>query len=102
MIGWIYVALLTLLSVLSVKTLVVLRGPAAPWTFAGWVFTIGYDCAASYEIVAATHLPAHVPYWFLIALIVAFVVAGIRDEPQAEPWWWPSGLGATRAGKRAS
>lgn len=99
MIGYAYVALLTVLTLLSVRTLVVL-GSAAPWTSLGWAFTIAYDCAASYEIVAASHVPLHVPYWFLAALIVAFVVAGVRDEPQADPWWWPRALGPTRAERR--
>ncbi len=100
MIGYAYVTLLTLLTVLSVRTLVVL-GPAAPWTSLGWALTIAYDGAASYEIAAKSHLPMHVPYWFLGALVVAFVVAGIRDEPQADPWWWPRAIGLTRAQRRA-
>jgi len=31
---------------------------------------------------------------------VAFVIAGIKDEAQAEPWWWPRGRGPTRAERR--
>jgi hypothetical protein len=95
-----YVALLTLLSVLSLRTLAVLR-TSAPWTSAGWAFTIGYDCAATVEIVAHVHLPLHLAYWFLAALIVAFVIAGVRDEPQGDPWWWPTRLAATRAERNA-
>jgi hypothetical protein len=36
----------------------------------------------------------------LLVLTVAFVVAGVRDERQAEPWWWPTHTGPTRAEKR--
>ena len=98
-IGLVYVALLTLLTVLSIRTLVVLKA-AALFTSAGWAFTILYDCTATAEIVAHTHAPFALGYVFLVALIVAFVVAGIRDEPQADPWWWPRALGLTRAERR--
>ena len=94
--GWIYVVLLSALTVLSIRSLAALRG-AAPWTSAGWAFTIAYDCTASAEIILRTHAPLHVAYWFLVALAVAFVVAGLRDEPQADPWWWPRRLGPTRS-----
>lgn len=92
----IYVALLTALTVLSLRSLAVL-GRAAPWTSAGWAATIAYDCTASGELLAGVHAPLHLPYWFLAALIVAFVAGGVRDEPQADPWWWPGRLGPTRA-----
>jgi hypothetical protein len=98
-IGYLYVALLTALTVLSIKTLVVLKG-AAPFTSAGWAFTILYDCTATAEIATRTHAPFAIAYVFLAALIVAFVIAGIRDEPQADPWWWPRTLGLTRAERR--
>ena len=99
MIGYGYVAALTLLTVLALRTVAVLRD-AAPWTSAGWCATIAYDLTAGYELLAHARLPLHVPYWFLVALVVAFAIAGLRDEPQGEPWWWPRRLGPTRrAGK---
>ena len=94
--GYAYLALLLALTLLSVRTLAVLRA-AAPWTSAGWAFTIAYDCAAGAEIIAHIHLPLHLPYLCLGALALCFVVAGFRDEPQADPWWWPSRLALTRA-----
>jgi hypothetical protein len=100
-IGDVYVAFLFALTLLSLASLAVLKR-VAPWTSAGWFFTIAYDVAASFEILAHRHLPAHLPYLFLGALTVAFVVAGFRDEPQAEPWWWPQRLQATRAERRRS
>lgn len=94
------VALICLLGIaLSVKSLVVL-GRAAPWTCAGWWLTIVYFIAVIAKASFAPTLPAYAEYIVLAALTVVFVVAGIRDEPQADPWWWPNGRGATRAEKR--
>ena len=45
--------------------------------------------------------PAHADYVALAALTAAFVAAGLRDEPQAEPWWWPAGAGPTGRERRA-
>ena len=100
LIGYLYVAVLTVLTVISLRTLNLLD-KKTPWTIFGWAFTVCYDCTASEEIIGHTHLPLHLPYWFLAGLIVAFVVAGIRDEPQPEPWWWPRRIGPSRA-QRAS
>ena len=94
--GYLYVALLTVLTVVSLRTLNVLDRKE-PWTIFGWAFTVAYDCTASEEIIGHSHLPLHLPYLFLAGLTVAFIIAGIRDEPQPEPWWWPRRLGATRA-----
>jgi hypothetical protein len=99
MIANLYVVFLGLLTLLSLRTLAVLGG-AAPWTSLGWLATIGYDTAATYELLAHVHLPAHLPYLLLGALLAAFVVAGVRDEPQGEPWWWPRVRGGTRAERR--
>ncbi len=68
----------------------------APWTAAGWLATIGYFVAAAFK-AAAIAPPLHLEYWFIGALCVLFAVAGVRDEPQAEPWWWPTHTGTTRA-----
>jgi hypothetical protein len=37
---------------------------------------------------------------FFMLLAAAFIVAVVRDEPQAEPLLWPSRVGLTRAQKR--
>ncbi len=90
------------LAVLSLRSMIVLRR-AAPWTSAGWAGTLGYACAAGVEYGdAALHRPAAlVAYAFVVLLAIAFVLAGIRDEPQAEPWWWPVRIGRTRAERQA-
>ena len=98
-----YVAFDVALAVLSMRSLVILRA-AAPWTSAGWAGTFGYCIAAVLEFSgsAAHATAALVAYAFLVALAIAFVVAGVRDEPQAEPWWWPTHVGPTRAQKRSA
>ncbi len=89
------------LIVLSVRSMTVL-GAKAPWTSLGWAGTIGYGAAAAleYAIDGVRGPAAIVAYAFVGLLTVAFVVAGVRDEPQAEPWFWPSRIGLTRAGRR--
>jgi hypothetical protein len=98
-----YVAFDVALAALSVRSIAVLRG-AAPWTSAGWAGTLGYCIAAAIEFGSASEhqIAAYVAYFFLLVLTVAFVVAGVRDERQAEPWWWPTHAGPTRAEKHAS
>jgi len=97
-----YVAFDVALAVLSVRSVAVLR-TAAPWTSAGWAGTLGYCIAAAVESSSESEhqIAASVAYAFLLVLTVAFVVAGVRDERQAEPWWWPTHTGPTRAEKRA-
>jgi len=84
---------------LSVKSVLVLEAKA-PWTAAGWWLTVVYFIAAILRATVAPSLPSLVEYAALAALALAFVVAGVRDEPQSEPWWWPNHRGVTRAEKR--
>jgi hypothetical protein len=97
----IYAILDIALAVLSARSIVIL-GVRAPWTSAGWIGTLGYCIAAFVEYSGAAMRPmwATASYLCLAALTVAFVVAGVRDEPQAEPWWWPKRIGPTRAQRR--
>lgn len=90
-----------LLAALSARSIVIL-GVRAPWTTAGWIGTLGYCIAAAVEYSGAAMRPmwAAASYLCLVALTAAFVVAGVRDEPQAEPWWWPKRVGRTRAQRR--
>jgi hypothetical protein len=97
--GIVYALLLAALIVLSLRSIIVLRG-TSPWTSVGWAATVGYSLAELAEIVRGTHLAYNLPYWYLAALTAAFVVAGVRDEAQSEPWWWPRGPGPTRAERR--
>ena len=77
---------------LSVRSIAVLGGPS-PLTRLGWLATLAYFGLSAYDAARAVAAPAHADYLLLAALLLAFVVAGLRDEPQAEPWWWPTGAG---------
>ena len=96
-----FIAFDIVLAALSLRSIAVLR-TRAPWTSAGWAGTLAYCVAAVVEFSnEALHRPAAlIAYAFLFALTVAFVIAGVRDEPQAEPWWWPTRAGLTRAERR--
>jgi hypothetical protein len=84
---------------LSLKSVIVLGG-VAPWTSLGWWLTAVYFVEAIVKSTAVPAFPAVAEYAVLAVLAVAFVIAGIRDERQAEPWWWPNARGITRAEKR--
>ena len=86
---------------LSFASIRVLRR-RSPWTILGWLATAAYFAIAGYDVVRARPALAHLDYAALTVLTVCFVVAGIRDEPQAEPWWWPRHSGPTGAERRAS
>ncbi len=85
---------------LSVKSMLVL-GVRAPWTSAGWALTVVYLVDVLVTQTLGARVPRFIEYVVLGALAVAFVLAGLRDERQAEPWWWPTTQGATRAEKRS-
>ena len=74
--------------VLSLKSMSVLRARSA-YTYAGWLFTALYFVAAALKAAGVWSPPFHLEYACLALLTIAFVVAGVRREPQAEPWWWP-------------
>ena len=88
-------------AILALRSLAVLQ-LRAPWTSAGWVATAGYFTTAAWRYAHAdpqrgTMLVAE---GFFVVLAAAFIVAVVRDEPQAEPLLWPSRVGLTRAQKR--
>jgi hypothetical protein len=101
MLGYVWFAACLLGAVLSLKSIAVLRMRSA-WTIAGWAATAVYFAIEAVAAARATHAPAHTDYIMLGVLTVCFVVAGIRDEPQAEPWWWPTHAGLTGAERRAA
>lgn len=80
-----------------IRSLLVLRA-GSPWTLAGWA------CAGVYFAIlfvrAATGWPVGAQP-LIVVCAVAFAIGAIRDERQAEPWWWPRTLGRTRAERRA-
>jgi uncharacterized RDD family membrane protein YckC len=75
--------------VLSLRSIAVLRS-RSPYTIAGWLFTAAYFALAAYDAWVRAHAPFHADYACVALLTIAFVVAGIRHEPQAVPWWWPT------------
>jgi uncharacterized membrane protein YhaH (DUF805 family) len=94
--GLVYAVLALALAALSVRSALVVRR-VAPWTAAGWWLTVAYCVVVIVPLVGGPRLPFHGEYAFLIALAIAFVVAGVRDEPQAEPWYLPRAPGPRRA-----
>ena len=90
-------ALVLVLGVFSARCAQVAAG--SPYTMWGWILTVAYSAYIGLEL-ARLAVPAHLEYVFLAALTGAFIVAGIKDEAQAEPWWWPTGRGPTRAERR--
>jgi hypothetical protein len=95
---WIAICLLGL--AVSLKSAAVLRRRSL-WTLAGWLATAAYFAIAGVDAARGSRAVAHLDYVTLGLLTLCFVVAGIRDEPQAEPWWWPRGTGPTGAERRA-
>jgi hypothetical protein len=76
----------------------------SPWTSVGWAATRVYclfDLARIVLLPEGQNFPIlpHVDWGMLLVLTAAFIIAGVRDERQAEPWYWPRGRGATRAEK---
>jgi uncharacterized membrane protein HdeD (DUF308 family) len=93
------VVLICLLGIaLSVKSIATL-GRVAPWTSAGWWLTVVYFFVVIGRTTISPAVPVSAEYIVLVGLAVVFVVAGVRDERQAEPWWWPNHRGSTRAEK---
>jgi hypothetical protein len=87
--------------VLSLRSVSVLRARSA-YSIAGWLLTAAYFVLAGYDAARSQHAPWHADYVVLGALAVAFAAAGFRDEPQAEPWYWPVRAGQTGRERRAS
>ncbi len=96
-----YVVFDVLVGLLAVRSLLVL-GTRAPWTSVGWLATVGYFASAAWRY--AHEGPQRgvlvLSGVLFVVLAAAFIIAVIRDEPQAEPLLWPSRVGLTRAQKR--
>jgi hypothetical protein len=96
-----YVLFNVALVVLAIRSALLLRR-RSPWSTLGWMLAVGYGLARAVEFSTPDlHRAAgQVAYGFLIAVACAFIVAGVRDEPQAEPLLWPVRIGRTRAERR--
>ena len=98
-----FVIIDALVVVLSIRSVMVL-GRRAPFTSAGWLGALGYGAVAGYAYTGPgmSRGLMYIADAFFVILMVAFIIAAVRDEPQAEPWWWPARIGMTRAQKRAN
>jgi fucose 4-O-acetylase-like acetyltransferase len=85
---------------LSLRSAVALRS-GSPWSLAGWLASALYFVIALADVLRRASAPFHLDYVVLAILIATFVVAGVRDERQAEPWWWPTHAGPTGRERRA-
>jgi hypothetical protein len=87
--------------VVAVRSLRLVAGRAACTTI-GWVFVVGYGAAGAVKFsTPPLHQAAGIAMTAcLVGMAAAFVAAGVRDEPQAEPLLWPQRLGRTRAQRR--
>jgi len=85
---------------LSLRSVAVLRA-GSPWSSAGWLATALYFALELAAVVRRAATPFHLEYVLLALLTIAFVVAGLHDERQAEPWWWPAGAGLTGRERRS-
>jgi hypothetical protein len=92
----------TAVGVLAVRSFMVL-GRQAPWTSLGWAATTGYFASAAWRYAHDGQQQRGVLLLsgiLFAVLAAAFLIAVIRDEPQAEPLLWPTRVGLTRAQKR--
>jgi hypothetical protein len=87
--------------ILALRSLLVL-GTRAPWTSVGWAATVGYFASAAWRYAHGGPQQGAllISGALFVVLAAAFIIAVVRDEPQAEPLLWPSRVGLTRAQKR--
>ena|SRR5665213_3288197 len=91
----------TAVGVLAARSFIVL-GRQAPWTSLGWAATTGYFASAAWRYAhdGPQREALLLSGALFVVLAAAFIIAVVRDEPQAEPLLWPSRVGLTRAQKK--
>lgn len=96
-----YVVFDLAVALLAIRSLMVL-GVRAPWTSTGWLATAGYCAVAAWRYAHDAPVPGAmiIGSGCFVVLAAAFIIAVVRDEPQAEPLLWPTRVGLTRAQKR--
>jgi hypothetical protein len=88
--------------ILSVRSIFILQR-GSPWMSAGWaVAAVYFITLFLHNLKGSATLGAPGEYALVLAVAVVWIVAVVRDEPQAEPWWWPRYRAQTRAEKRQS
>ena len=73
-----------------------LRG-AAPWMSIGWTGAGIYFAVLFVRNLNGAMIGPIPEYALVLFVAVVWIVAVVRDEPPAEPWWWPRKRGPTRA-----
>jgi hypothetical protein len=86
---------------LSARSAVVLRR-GSPWSLAGWLASAAYFALALAVVARPLTVLRFGEVAVLVVVVGGFVVAGVRDERQAEPWWWPEHPGMTGRERRAA
>ena len=87
---------------LSLRSIFILR-TVSPWMTAGWaVAAIYFVTLFVHNLNGRVTFGALPEYALVLIVAVVWIVAVVRDEPQAEPWWWPRHRAQTRAEKRHS
>lgn len=62
------------------------------WTVAGVYFLVLFV-----RNLNGTTIGPFGEYALVLFVAVVWIVAVVRDEPPAEPWWWPVRLGPRRS-----
>lgn len=88
MLAYVFAAVLAYFAALSLRSIWLVAG-SSPWTALGWFAILAYAVLEGYEVLTARTLPAHLPYIFLGLLAALLIIGGLRDERQAQPWYWP-------------
>jgi hypothetical protein len=87
--------------VFSLRCCALLRR-GSPWSLTGWLATAAYFALALVAVVRTSRPLRLTEVAALVLVLLAFVVAGVRDERQAEPYWWPVRVGLTGRERRAA